>query len=167
MVGSPSITWPPVPQGGQYGQRDSEMKMTTGTAQHSLPPWASLHTYIFGSQELHPIGHLEAEAHQVHVAEEWRFIYQCHPVCSFRSWKTDRHRGCCDMARSQTAAAQWGQPCLHQHQDRGRGSQHEPVLVSKVTSAIRPIQFCKQRHPAPQMQVPFSSTTAELLPDGE
>lgn len=90
VVGSPSIAWPLVSPGGQHEQRDSEMKVTTGTAQHSLSPQTSLHTYIFGSQELHPIGHLEAEAHQVHVAEKWRFIYQCHPVCSFRSCKTQR-----------------------------------------------------------------------------
>lgn len=109
VVGSPSIARPLVSQGGQHGQRDSEMKVTTGTAQHSLSPWASLHTYIFRSQEFHPIGHLEAEAHQVHVAEEWRFIYQCRPVCSFRSWKTSRHRGWCDMAHLQTAAGRRNQ----------------------------------------------------------
>lgn len=79
---------------GQWEEADHRTWQKT----HCWPPplqtpQTSQNTYIFGSQELHPIGHLEAEAHQVHVAEEWRLIYQCHPVCPFRSWRASRD-GC-------------------------------------------------------------------------
>lgn len=43
------------------------------------------HTYILGGQELHAIGHLIAEAHEIRVAKHWGFVDQSRPTGPLRS----------------------------------------------------------------------------------
>lgn len=43
------------------------------------------YTYILGRQELHAIGHLVAEAHQIRVAKHWGLVDQSHPASPLRS----------------------------------------------------------------------------------
>lgn len=132
-------------------------------------PQTSQHTYVFGSQELHPIGHLEAEAHQVHVTEEWRLIYQCHTVCPFRSWRESRD-GCWCYPAHWRASHQWKDTLGNalppaKKGDRARSSHCKDIYHCCWMSPKS--DLCKQRHPEPQVQAPLPPTVAKLLPDGE
>lgn len=48
------------------------------------------HTHVLRGQELHAIGHLVAEAHEVCVAKHRRIIDQGSPIGPFRGWRAQR-----------------------------------------------------------------------------